>query len=118
MSDVTSVAMSDVTSVAMSEVSVEEVNQHLKEFYEKVPHANSLGEIALRAAMISFLDNKKKRKSHAEYCKTYNKKRKSNSNTDMGHSSRNNNNNNNNNNTKQKSEKLSAAERMKKNPES
>ena len=73
--------MSDVTSVAMSEVSVEEVNQHLKEFCDAAPHANSLDGITLRAAMISFLDNKKKRKSHAEYCKTYNKKRKLNSNT-------------------------------------
>ena len=49
--------MSDVTSVAMSEVSVEEVNQHLKEFYDAVPHANSLDGITLRAAVISFLDN-------------------------------------------------------------
>ena len=73
--------MSDVTSVAVSEVGVEEVNQHLKEFYDAVPHATSLDGIALRAAMISFLDNKKKRKSHAEYCKTCNKKRKLNSNT-------------------------------------
>ena len=73
--------MSDVTSVAMLEVSDEEVNQHLKEFYDAVAHANSLDGITLRAAMISFLDNKKKRKSHAEYCKTYNKKRKLNSNT-------------------------------------
>jgi hypothetical protein len=73
--------MSDVTSVAMSEVSVEKVNQHLKEFYNAVPHANSLDGITLRAAMISFLDNKKKRKSHVEYYKTYNKKRKLNSNT-------------------------------------
>ena len=73
--------MSDVTSVAMSEVSVEEVNQHLKEFYNAVPHANGLDGITLRVAMILFLDNKKKRKSHAEYCKTCNKKRKLNSNT-------------------------------------
>jgi len=73
--------MSDVTSFAMSEVSVEEVNQHLKEFYDAVPHANSLDGITPRAAVISFLDNKKKRKSHAEYCKTYNKKRKLTSNT-------------------------------------
>jgi hypothetical protein len=73
--------MSDVTSVAMSEVSVEEVNQHLKEFYDTVPHANSLDGITLQAAVILFLDNKKKQKSHAEYCKTYNKKRKLNSNT-------------------------------------
>jgi len=72
--------MSDVTSVAMSGVSVEEVNQHLKEFYDAVPHANGLDGITLRATMISFLDNNKKRKSHAEYCKTY-KKRKLNSNT-------------------------------------
>jgi len=65
----------------MSEVSVEEVNQHLKEFCDAAPHANSLDGITLRAAMISFLDNKKKRKSHAEYCKNCNKKRKLNSNT-------------------------------------
>jgi hypothetical protein len=65
--------MSDVTSVAMSEVSVEEVNQHLKKFYYAVPHANSLDGITLRAAMISFLDNKN--------CRNYNKKRKLNSNT-------------------------------------
>jgi len=73
--------MSDVTSVAMSEVSVEEVNQHLKEFCDTVPHANSLDGITLQAAVILFLDNKKKQKSQAEYCKTYNKKRKLNSNT-------------------------------------
>ena len=56
--------------------------------------------------MISFIANKKKkkrekRKSRADYCKTYDKKRKVNSNTDMGHSSRNN--------TKQKGKKLSAS---------
>jgi len=53
----------------------------VKEFYDAVPHANSLDGITLRASMISFLDNKKKRESHAEYCKTCNKKRKLNSNT-------------------------------------
>jgi len=39
--------MSHVTSVAMSEVSVEEVNQHLREFCDAVPHANSLDGITL-----------------------------------------------------------------------
>ena len=60
-----------------------------------------------KGLMILFVANKKKRekrKRHADYCKTYDKKRKLNSNTDMGHSSRNN--------TTQKGEKLSTVERQ------
>jgi len=87
----------------MSDVSIEEVHQYLKELHEEVPNANSLDRIALRAAIISFVNNKKKRKINAEYCKTYNKEQNLNSNTDMGHSSRDNN-------TTHKFEKQSRAE--------
>jgi len=85
----------------------DETLQYCKEFLEKYPEAPNWDKSFVEPLMISFIANKKKRekrKSHADYCKTYDKKRKLNSNTDIGHSSRNN--------TKQKREKLSAVERQ------
>ena len=81
----------------------DETLQYRKEFLEKYPEAPNWDKRFVEPLMISFIANKKKkkrekRKSHADYCKTYDKKRKLNSDTDMGHSSRNN--------TKQKGEKL------------
>jgi len=75
--------------------------RHCKEFLEKYPEAPNWDKSLVEPLMISFTANKKKRekrKSHADYCKTYDKKRRLNSNTDMGNSSRNN--------TKRKGEKL------------
>ena len=85
----------------------DETLQYCKEFLEKYPEAPNWDKSFVEPLMISFIANKKKRekrKSHADYCKTYDKKRKLNSNTDMGHSSRNN--------TTQKGEKLSTVERQ------
>ena len=85
----------------------DETFQYCKEFLEKYPEAPNWDKRFVEPLMISFIANKKKRekrKSHMDYRKTYDKKRKLNSNTDMGHSSRNN--------TKQKGKKLSAVERQ------
>jgi hypothetical protein len=79
----------------------DETLQYCKEFLEKYPEAPNWDKSFVEPLMISFIANKKKREkrtSHADYCKTYDKKRKLNSNTNMGHSSRNN--------TKHKGEKL------------
>jgi len=58
----------------------DETLEYCKDFLEKYPEAQNLAASVLRPLMLSFIANKK-RKSHADYCKTYNKKLKLNSTT-------------------------------------
>ena len=56
----------------------DETLQYCKEFLEKYPEAPNWDKSFVEPLMMSFIANKKKRderKSHADYCKTFDKKR-------------------------------------------